>query len=88
MKWLPLAFLLALLPSVPAQNLFVANEYGNDIIEFTPGGVQSTFASGLGIPYAVAFDSANNLLVANWASANVIKITPGGVQSTFASESL
>jgi len=38
-----------------AGDLFVANQLGNDIIEFTPGGVGSIFASGLANPIALAF---------------------------------
>ena len=34
--------------SAQAQNLFVSNFRSGNINEFTPGGVQSTFASGLG----------------------------------------
>ena len=33
--------------TTPAQNLFAANIVGNSIVELTPGGGQSTFASGL-----------------------------------------
>ena len=41
-----------------AGDLFVANSVGyenNDILEITPGGVQSTFASGLDDPEGLAF---------------------------------
>jgi hypothetical protein len=38
-----------------AQNLFVGNGgSGGSIYEFTPGGVQSTFVSGAGLPNALA----------------------------------
>jgi hypothetical protein len=46
-----------------AQNMFVVN-YKNsafNIIEITPGGVESTFASGLNSPYGLAFNSAGDL---------------------------
>src|SRR5271154_6839234 len=44
-----------------AGNLFVAGFYGT-IYELTPGGVQSTFASGLtGNPSGLAFNGAGNL---------------------------
>jgi len=71
-----------------AQNLFMSA--GDKIIEFTPEGVQSTFASGLSAE-VLAFDSAGNLF-ASVADCSVVpcsraiyKFTPDGVQSTFAS---
>lgn len=70
--------------SAPAQNLFVAGGYDNNIYEFTPGGSQSVFVSGLNGAGALAFDSAGNLLVTD-AGGNIDKITPGGSQSVFAS---
>jgi hypothetical protein len=49
-----------------AQNLFVAEDFGGgDIYEFTLGGVQSTYATGLGYPDGMAFNSAGDLFVAN-----------------------
>jgi hypothetical protein len=67
-----------------AGNLFANN--GKDIDEFTPGGVESTFASGSVAPFAVglAFNSVGNLFVSD-SSGNIYEFTPGGVQSTFAS---
>jgi hypothetical protein len=68
-----------------AQNLFVSSDSGpGTITEITPGGVQSTFASGLLQPTGLAFNSAGNLFVAS-GSDNIYEYTPGGVQSTFAS---
>ncbi len=64
-----------------AGNLFVAS--GNAIQEFSPNGVQSTFAS-VSAPGGLAFDSAGNLFVT--AGTSIIKITPSGVCSTFVSE--
>jgi hypothetical protein len=75
--------------SAQAQNLFMAN--GNNIIEITPGGVKSTFASGLNDPVGLAFNSAGNLFVSNFippplgGSGSIYEYTPGGVRSTFAS---
>jgi hypothetical protein len=66
----------------PAQNLFVANYGGGDIVEFTPGGVQSTFAS-LSYARTLGFNSAGNLFVPDGTS--VYEYTSGGVQSTFVS---
>ena len=52
--------------SAQAQNLFV--ESGGNIFEFTPGGAQSTFASGLS-PDGLAFNSAGDLFEADTAAA-------------------
>jgi sugar lactone lactonase YvrE len=68
-----------------AQNLFEADYGSGHIYEFTPGGVQSTFASGLSTPFGLAFDSAGNLFEADRGSGNIYEFTPGGVRSTFAS---
>ena len=56
-----------------------------NIYEFTPGGVQSTFASGLNDPDGMAFNSAGDLFEADYGSGNIYEFTPGGVKSTFAS---
>jgi len=64
---------------------------GGSILEFTPPGVQSTFASTLSRPRGVAFDSAGNLFVATTTvdlntgndSGAILKITPDGTQMTF-----
>jgi hypothetical protein len=53
------------------------------IYEFTPGGVQSTFASGLSHPSDLAFDSADNLFVVNTGDGTVVEFKAGGGQSTF-----
>ena len=73
-------------------NLFVSNEtfpFDNDVIlEFTPGGVKSTFATGLDFPRGLAFDSAGNLFVADvgaFDSGAIIKIAPDGTKTVFAS---
>ncbi len=39
-----------------AGDLFVADGVANDIHEFTPSGVESTFASGLDNPVGLAFE--------------------------------
>jgi hypothetical protein len=68
-----------------AGNLFEAG-YGGNIYEFTLAGAQSTFASGLGHLYGLAFNSAGDLYVAaGWPSGNIYRFTPQGGSSTFAS---
>ena len=76
--------------STQAQNLFVSTAGSGTIYEFTPGGVQSTFASGLGYAYGLAFNSAGDLFEADadsghFGNGTIYEFTPGGVQSTFAS---
>lgn len=61
----------------------MASSSGN-IYEYTPGGVQSTFASGLSFPYGLAFNSAGNLFVSS-GDGNIYEYTPDGTQSAFAS---
>lgn len=75
--------------SVQAQNLFVS-DYSSHVYEFTPGGVQSTFATGMNYPTGIAFNSAGDLFVGNsdnnnGEQGNITEITPSGVQSVFAS---
>jgi hypothetical protein len=74
--------------SAPAQNLFVSNYANDDIYEITPGGVQSTFASGMNYPGGLAFNTAGDLFVANSADngpgGSIVEITPGGTESAFA----
>jgi sugar lactone lactonase YvrE len=68
---------------------------GGSILELTPSGVQTTFASALNRPRGVAFDSAGNLFVAtttldlnsgNYSGA-ILKIASDGTQTTFANVS-
>src|SRR4026207_681591 len=72
-----------------AQNLFAGDAakgtINGTIDEFTPNGVPSTFASGLNIPFGLAFDKAGNLFVADAGSGYIAKFTPAGVRTTFAS---
>ena len=68
-----------------AQNLFEADYASGNIYEFTPGGVRSTFASGLPGFSGLAFNSAGDLFVANESGSNIYEFTPDGARSTFAS---
>jgi DNA-binding beta-propeller fold protein YncE len=65
--------------------LFAASLSDDAIYEFTPDGTRSTFASGLNVPDALAFNSSGNLYVADYASGHIFEFTLGGTQSAFAS---
>jgi sugar lactone lactonase YvrE len=68
-------------------NLYVSQQAGTTVNKITPGGVVSTFATGLSGPTGLAFDTSGNLYVANYnngSGTTVSKITPGGSVSTFA----
>jgi hypothetical protein len=49
--------------------------------------VRSTFASSVGNPIGLAFDSAGNLFESNYSGQKIYEFTPGGMLSTFASVS-
>lgn len=66
------------------QSLYVSDD-SSHIYTITPGGTQSTFASGLNLSFGLAFNSAGDLFEANQYTGNVYEFTPGGVRSTFAS---
>jgi len=68
--FLSLGAIFALAINAHAQNLYVSahtpgtGEYHHSILEFTPSGVQSTYASKLQFPRGLAFDSLGNLFAA------------------------
>src|SRR5947209_4429658 len=77
--------LLCLAYSAKAQELYESDTGDNTIFKFTPGGVKSTFATNVGDPQGLAFDSNGNLFVADAGKNNsIFKYTPDGVESTFA----
>jgi len=64
-----LGAIFALVTAAHAQNLYVSAHRpqslgGHAILEFTPSGTQSTYASGLLFPRGLAFDSIGNLFAA------------------------
>jgi sugar lactone lactonase YvrE len=65
--------------------LFAADWLSGKIYEFTPGGVQSTFASGLNQPYGLAFDSAGNLYETDYYRGMIFEFMPDRTWSIFAS---
>ncbi len=69
-------------------DLFVALEEGT-VYEFTPGGVRSTFASGLStFLIGIMVDGAGNVFVsqAPSPSADIIEFTPAGSKTTFTTQ--
>ena len=67
--FLSLGAIFALVTAAHAQNLYVSAHRpnpigGHAILEFTPSGTQSTYASGLLFPRGLAFDSIGNLFAA------------------------
>jgi len=70
-----------------AQNLFKTDLLSGSIYEFTPGGAQSTFATGLNNPTGLAFNSAGDLFEADSGSGNIYEFTNGveTEKGTFAS---
>lgn len=72
-------------------NLFVSTQGdpGNDtILEFTPNGMESTFATRLTNPLSLAFDGSGNLFVVEenpGPDGDILEFPIGGGQSTFAS---
>jgi MYXO-CTERM domain-containing protein len=67
-------------------NLYVADFFGHDVSEVTPGGAVSSFVSGLAGTQLTgeAIDYFGNLYVASDSTNSIYKITPGGSVSTFA----
>ena len=71
---LSLGAIFALVTTAHAQNLYVSTQgrpSGHAILQFTPDGAHSTYASGLLFPRGLAFDSIGNLFAAE-------TVVPGG----------
>jgi hypothetical protein len=76
---LSLGAIFALVTAAHAQNLYVSTQRpqsfgGHAILEFTPSGTQSTYASGLEHPRGLAFDSIGNLFAAEILSRDDIEL--------------
>src|SRR5438094_10260402 len=63
---LSLGAIFALVTAAHAQNLYVSAQVppSHAILEYTPSGTQSVYASGLLFPRGLAFDSTGNLFAA------------------------
>jgi hypothetical protein len=86
-----LAFASTGAPAAPGDLYMAEPTGGGHIYRFSPSGDQTTFASGLYQPVALAFDPAGNLFVGDSGAgipapmpSKVYKFTPDGTQSLFA----
>ncbi|HLY20772.1 MAG TPA: kelch repeat-containing protein, partial [Bryobacteraceae bacterium] len=65
-----------------AGDVFIADLYNIQVVEFTPGGAAITVpASGLGGPTGVAVDGAGDVFIADPSNSQVLEVTPSGVQT-------
>ena len=102
---LSLGVFFALAMSAHAQNLYVSvngavcgyncSDFSGSISEYTPAGMQSTFASSLARPRGLAFDSSGNLFVGvnsfappNQRHGRILKFSPLGHKSLLGSIAL
>ena len=102
---LSLGAIFALTITAPAQNLYVSvngavcgfqcSDFSGSISEYTPDGMQSTFASELARPRGVVFDSSGNLVAAvnllgppNQRHGRILKFPPVGHQSVLGNVAL
>jgi hypothetical protein len=72
--FLSLSAIFALAITAHAQNLYVTVRLPGRILEYTPSGVQSTYATGLSTPRGLAFDSIGNLFAAETVFPNDLEI--------------
>jgi DNA-binding beta-propeller fold protein YncE len=102
---LSLGVFFALAITAHAQNLYVSvngalcgfncTDFSGSISEYTPDGMQTTFASGLARPRGLAFDSSGNLFAAvtrfappNQGHGSILKFPPLGQPSVFGNVAL
>ena len=74
---------LLIAPGARAQNLFALGGASGNITELTPGGTQSTFASGLQDPNSMAFNSEGDLFAVDYDASSIVEYPTGGAKSTF-----
>ncbi len=60
-------------------NLYGSDFNGDSVYKVTPGGVVSTFVSGLNNPNGLAFDSNGNLFVVEYSGATIHKYDANGL---------
>jgi predicted outer membrane repeat protein len=64
-----------------AGNVYIGDVTDAVVYKITPGGTQTTAASGFSQPDGVAVDGAGNLYVADAGLGQVFEVTPGGVKT-------
>jgi hypothetical protein len=71
------AFALAFAPH--GGNLYVADNQGNAVAVYAPGGTSPllTISDGLDLPFAMAFDGSDNVFVSNGANNSITEYAPG-----------
>ena len=67
-----------------AGDLYDADFNNAAIFKFSPAGVRTTFASGLGGPIALAFDKTGNLYEADYNTGTIFRFTPSGAKTAYA----
>ncbi len=81
--------LLLLASGAMAQNMFVGSYGDNSVVEIPTSGPQSTFATGLGYPGALAFNNAGTTLyVENQFVGDILAYPVGGGSPTTFAQSL
>ncbi len=81
---LVLLLLVGFTVKIASAQLYEADTSSGRVLEFTPAGVESTFASELSAPVGVAFDASGNLFVTASSSGQISKFTPAGAETAFA----
>src|ERR1017187_4901271 len=88
-SWLAIVTALATSPAAQAGSLYVSLAVSGEIVQFTSGGAESVFATGLKAPAGLAFDSHGNLYEADsnypFENGSINEFAPGGSMTTFAS---
>src|SRR5580704_13831597 len=72
---------------VRADTIYVGNEVGHTIEEFTQSGSGSLFVNDGG-PYGLAFDSAGNLYASDYGADVILEFNSNGVKSVFTTTGL